>query len=188
MKLIDFEYLKPKYALISFFLSFFFQAICNTTDNPKLFLKYFNYLDSIKVAYEKPDYDWLTDLFASQLTDEQLKNPNLGIFDAPRITELEAQFMGKIIDGRFEIKNYLRSEFAGFIHSGMNCYTQHILLFSTVERLNCFFRFFFPPKPLGFDLEKNTDVIIKIGSDANSWLETEHKNFLHLGADGGSGF
>lgn len=100
----------------------FRQAICNTSDDPKLFLKYFNHLDSIE-AHEAPDYDWLVELFAHQLTDDELENHELGLVDAdndPDKAKLEAQLSGKIIDGKFEIKNHLRNEFAVFVHTGLN--------------------------------------------------------------------
>lgn len=104
------------------FCFFLLQEICNTSDNPELFLEYFNYLDSIE-SHETPDYDRLIDLFARQLTTEEMENLDLGIFDSdnePDKIELEAQLLGKVIDGRFEIRNYLRSEFAVFVHNGRN--------------------------------------------------------------------
>lgn len=98
------------------------QAICNTTDNPELFLSYFNFVNSID-SHEAPDYDQLINLFSSQLTDEELKSGNLDLFDLdndPDKIELEAQLMGKVIDGRFEIKTFLRYEFAVFVHNGLD--------------------------------------------------------------------
>lgn len=122
----------PVYVLIQFcFVCFILQGICNTSDNPTLFLKYFKYLDSVE-DHEAPDYEWLTELFASQLTDEELAIHDLGVFDldsAPDKIQLEAQLMGKIIDGRFEIKNYLRSEFAVFVLNGLMEYPKSRIFF-----------------------------------------------------------
>lgn len=80
-------------------------------------------MDSIESHEEAPDYDHLIELFASQLTTEELENPDLGIFNSdnePDQIELEAQLLGKVIDGRYEIRNYLRNEFAVFVHNGLN--------------------------------------------------------------------
>lgn len=102
--------------------SFFEQAICNTSDKPELFLKYFNYIESTD-SNKEPDYDQLIELFKSQLTHEEFNDPNLGILDvdhAPDKVELEAQLMGKVINGRFEIKNFRRNEFAVFVHNGLD--------------------------------------------------------------------
>lgn len=99
---------------------FFEQAICNTSDKPELFKKYFNYIESVD-SNEEPNYDQLIQLFLSQLTEEELNDQNLGILDVDHNQdkiELETQLMGKVINGRFEIKNYRRKEFAVFVHNG----------------------------------------------------------------------
>lgn len=73
-------------------------------------------------ADEAPDYDVLMQLFRQQLTDEELENRDLGIFDAdkePNKAQLEAQLLGKVINGTFEIRNFVRDEFAAFIHDGL---------------------------------------------------------------------
>lgn len=85
-------------------------------------MTYFNYLNSIE-DNEAPDYDQLMELFTSQLTTEELENHDLSMFesdDEPDKTELEALLLGKVIDRRYEIRNYLRNEFAVFVHNGLN--------------------------------------------------------------------
>lgn len=83
-------------------------------------MKYFNYIESVD-SNEEPNYDQLIQLFLSQLTEEELNDQNLGILDVDHNQdkiELETQLMGKVINGRFEIKNYRRKEFAVFVHNG----------------------------------------------------------------------
>lgn len=102
--------------------NFIEQAICNTSDKPELFLKYFNNIETID-SHEEPNYDQLIELFSTQLTDEELKDQSLGVLDLdnePNKVELEAQLMGKVMNGRFEIRNYRRKEFAVFVHNGLN--------------------------------------------------------------------
>lgn len=55
---------------VQYFL-LFFKEICDTSDNPQLFMKYFNYLDGLK-DHETPDYDHLVQLFASDLRNYDL--------------------------------------------------------------------------------------------------------------------
>lgn len=43
-----------------------------------MFAAYFEYFDSIK-SQDRPDYDYLVDLFASQLTYDELADEDLGI-------------------------------------------------------------------------------------------------------------
>lgn len=43
-------------------------------------MDYFNYLISIS-ARDRPDYDWLVELFTRELATEDLENDELGIFD-----------------------------------------------------------------------------------------------------------
>lgn len=62
------------------FLNLFFKGICNGSDHPKLFIDYFNYLDSLS-AQDRPDYDKLVDIFAEELTNQDRENEELGIFD-----------------------------------------------------------------------------------------------------------
>lgn len=42
-------------------------------------MKYFNYFDSVE-SHERPDYDYLVDLFKNELTPEELADDDLGIF------------------------------------------------------------------------------------------------------------
>lgn len=96
------------------------QAICDTSDNPALFLEYFDYLNRIE-SHEAPDYDRLIELFASQLTNKELEDQNLGILDSdmePDKVDLEATLKDQIINARFRIGDFLRSEFAVFVHNG----------------------------------------------------------------------
>lgn len=81
-----------------------------------------NYLNGVD-ADEAPDYDWLIELFQRQLTNDELENHDLGILDSdkePDKAELEAQLFGNVINGTFEIRNFLRDEFAAFVHDGLN--------------------------------------------------------------------
>ncbi|XP_055304298.1 casein kinase I-like isoform X2 [Sitodiplosis mosellana] len=52
--------------------------ICDKSDNPHFFKEYFNYLDSFK-SQERPDYDFLVQLFENELTEEELADDDLGI-------------------------------------------------------------------------------------------------------------
>lgn len=100
-------------------------------------MDYFNYIESID-SNEAPDYEHLIALFSRQLTDAEVNNHNLGMYDLddePDKIELEAQLMGKVIDGRFEIKNYLRNEFAVFVHSGLDFFFVNFSFRFTVEKL-----------------------------------------------------
>lgn len=85
-------------------------------------MEYFNYLNSVE-SHEAPDYDRLIELYENQLTDEELKNPDLGVLDSdnePNKIDLESELKGKVIDGRFKINEYSRSEFAVFVHNGLD--------------------------------------------------------------------
>lgn len=42
-------------------------------------MEYFNYFDSVE-SHERPDYDYLVELFKNQLTPEELADDDLGIF------------------------------------------------------------------------------------------------------------
>lgn len=147
-------------------------------------MTYFNYLDGVECD-EAPDYDWLIELFERQLSDEELGNHNLGIFDSdhePDQAQLEVQLFGKVINGTFEIRHFLRYEFAAFVQNGEqnNGFLFRIFSVSNLEKRLLFFS-----KILGVDLKTNAEVTLKFATDDQSvWLEREYQNFLQLDADG----
>lgn len=103
--------------------------MCNDSENPQLFYKYFTYFDSIR-AHEKPDYDWLTRLFANELTVKEKEN-----LDIPRTeidhtntsknsnfdqVERETSFKipNELIGDRFKAGDSLGDGYTGFVLSG----------------------------------------------------------------------
>lgn len=56
------------------------KEIVQHADNQQLFINYFNYLDSL-VGNEEPDYDKIAGIFANELSERDLENRDLGIFD-----------------------------------------------------------------------------------------------------------
>lgn len=56
------------------------KVIVQHADNPRLFMNYFEYLDSL-VGNEEPDYDEIAGIFANELSERDRENRDLGIFD-----------------------------------------------------------------------------------------------------------
>lgn len=101
-------------------LELFFKEICDTSDDPDLFMKYFHQLDSIE-SHNEPDYDALVELFASQLSKEELESDDLFIND-PDTEYIDVDFAdslkGYVIDDRIEIGDFLAGVYSRFIFSG----------------------------------------------------------------------
>lgn len=73
-------------------------------------MEYFNYFDQIE-SHEEPDYDGLVDFFASQLTDEELEDNDLGVLDQKQPThedelKMIKRLKGNVINDRFKIGGY----------------------------------------------------------------------------------
>lgn len=123
---------------------FFFQEICETSDDPDLFMKYFNQLDSIE-SHKEPDYDGLVELFASRLTKEELESDDLYIYD-PETEYIGDDFAdslkGYVIDDRFEIGYFLDGYYSRFLFSGKETSDLHSNSFM-FERIEFSLSFFF---------------------------------------------
>lgn len=106
-------------------------------------------------------------MFASELTDEDLDDEDLRIFDADNDYETESNdededddrereesLSGDVIDERFQIGEGIGDGFTGFVRSGI-------------------------------DLKTGNEVAIKFaGKKRHYSLEKEYINYLYLGGDG----
>ncbi|XP_055304344.1 uncharacterized protein LOC129569513 isoform X2 [Sitodiplosis mosellana] len=155
-------------------------AICNESDSPNFFVKYFDYFDTLK-SHERPDYDFLVQLFENELTAEELANKNwndceikhtndtdnfekfdsddnnketsLTVVNELKWTIPEKYIHGVVIDDRFIVGKHLGHGYTGFVRSGL-------------------------------DTKTGTEVAIKFAAeDKFHYLENEFVNYLYLGAD-----
>lgn len=120
--------------------------MCDDSDNPNFFMEYFNYFDSIE-SHERPDYDFLEQLFVNELTPEELENENLGCFQAnnanvsvninsdgdgkntnlavvtePKWIIPEKYMHGVVIDNRYVVGEHLSNGHTGFVRRGNKFY------------------------------------------------------------------
>lgn len=82
-------------------------------------MAYFNYFDGIK-PNEVLNYDGLVQLFASQLTEEELKNNDLDILHSVDQFEKDFinKFIGQLIHNRFKVEKYMGGSYRELIFSG----------------------------------------------------------------------
>lgn len=90
-------------------------------------MAYFGYFDGIKPD-EEPDYDLLVELFASQLTDEERENSDLGLLDTGKQyyeneQKMVERFKGKVINDRFKIGGFLGGYYKKLLLSGNQLYS-----------------------------------------------------------------
>ncbi|XP_031622920.1 uncharacterized protein LOC116340515 [Contarinia nasturtii] len=136
------------------------EEICKNSENPQLFITYFEYLQSLR-SQEKPDYNKLLHLFSNELTCEELADENLNIFHSEEqcsntfnnCDSTEANIEGALIDNRYLIGELLGSGHTGFVRSGV-------------------------------DIKTETEVAIKFAKKGRiKYLEREYDNYIYLGAD-----
>lgn len=135
--------------------------MCKDSDNPNFFINYFEYFDSIK-SQDCPDYDYLMDLFASQLTDNELEHEKLGIVYAPdeyednnetntprtsdyrtdtnlpAVDEFQIKpsddLSGAIINERFVVNETLAHGYTGFVRNGEKV---KLIIYVDINMMEC---------------------------------------------------